>query len=111
MGTKRAISLPLLLKRFLVCKYSCSFYFKRVEFFEFAQKENRDMREAARRARLAFTISKTLLPWRNGVYHPRGYGPGFRKEFRHLTNVPSLILNRIREKCSALPQEREMLTH
>lgn len=69
------------------------------------------MREAAGRARLAFTISKTLSPWRNGVYHPCGYGSGFRTEFHHLTNVPSLILNRIREKCSALPRKREMLTH
>jgi len=35
----------------------------------------------------------------NGVYHSRSYGSGFRIEFRHLTNVPSFILNRIREKC------------
>lgn len=49
----------------------------------------------------AFTISKTLSPWQNDMYHPHSYGPGFRTEFRHLTNVPSFILNRIREKCGA----------
>jgi len=52
-----------------------------------------------KRCSCAFTISKTLS-WQNDMY-PRSYGPGFRAEFHHLTNVPSFILNRIREKCGA----------
>lgn len=40
------------------------------------------------------------------MYHPRSYGPGFRTEFRHLTNVPSFILNRIREKCGTYRNEK-----
>lgn len=53
------------------------------------------------KASCAFTISKTLSSWsQNDMYYPHSYGPGFRTEFRHLTNVPSFILNRIREKCA-----------
>lgn len=47
-------------------------------------------------------ILKTLSSWQNDMYHPHSWGcPGFRTEFRHLTDVPSFILNRIREKCGA----------
>lgn len=58
------------------------------------------MREAAEESSYPFMISRTLS-WQNDVHHSRSYGPGFRTEFRHLTNVPSFILNRIREKCGA----------
>lgn len=107
---QNARSLPLSLKRLPVCKYSCSFFFKQVEFSS-SRKRTTATRACMYVRRLHLRFRKL---YRRGetVYITRAATvPGFRTEFRHLTNVPSFILNRIREKCSALPPEREMLTH